>query len=308
MSKFCGNGALIENVQELLFYKFIVLLRPEMRHSLKRILGKEVFYMDIRFDNKTVVVTGAAAGVGKGIVKGFLESGAKVLLVDYNEQLLNSTYSGLAVSYKDNIAMFAADLRQAASVSANIVAYAEEKLGPIRILVNNAGIYPSKFALEITENDWDALYDLNVKGYFFMAQAVAKRMVDQGMKGSIINISSTASILARPGVAHYCSSKAAIKMMTQVLALEWAQYRIRVNAVAPGLIETEALLTSLDSDVAQKEHAEKISMCPLNRVGLPSEIADSVLFLASDNAAYITGQNLFADGGYTAGRVFKSKL
>ncbi|HWR39936.1 MAG TPA: SDR family oxidoreductase [Patescibacteria group bacterium] len=264
--------------------------------------------MEIRFDNQTVIVTGAAAGVGKGIAAGFLDSGAKVLLVDYDKQLLANTYRELATDFAGRLAMFVANLRQAASISAEIVVYAEEKFGPVRVLVNNAGIYPSKFALEITEDDWDALYDLNVKGYFFMAQAVAKNMVDKGIRGSIVNISSTASVLARPGVAHYCSSKAAVKMMTQVLALEWAQYGIRVNAVGPGLIETEALLASLDSDVARKEHKEKIVMCPLNRVGLPSEIAASVLFLASEHAAFTTGQNLFADGGYTAGRVFKSKL
>ncbi len=229
-------------------------------------------------------------------------------MVDYNEKLLGDTHRELAGKFAGNVAMFTADLRQAAVAGSRIVAFANEKFGPVNVLVNNAGIYPSKLALEISETDWDMLFDLNVKGYFFMAQAAAQNMIDNDIKGSIVNISSTASITARPGVVHYCSSKAAVKMMTQVLALEWAQFGIRVNAVGPGLIETEALLDSLDTDTAKQEHREKIAMCPLNRVGLPSEIAESVVFLASSHAAFVTGQNLLADGGYTAGRVFKSIL
>lgn len=260
---------------------------------------------NLSFTDKSVIVTGAAAGIGKAIAQAFLDNDANVLLVDFDAALLNKTCSEL-----DNgkVASFVADMSTAPQVQHDIVAAALAKFGRIDVLVNNAGVYPSKMAIDIAVEDWDEIFNLNVRGYFFMAQQVAKHMMNSGISGNIINISSTASIMARPGVTHYCATKAAVKMMTQVLALEWADKNIRVNSVAPGLIETEALLASLKTAEQQAEHREKLSYCPLGRAGFGSEIANAVLFLAdNDKSAFTTGQVLFVDGGYTAGKVYNTK-
>lgn len=264
--------------------------------------------MDISFAEKTVIITGAAAGIGKGIAKSFLAAGAKVFIADFNLEILQATLKELNEKYPGKAAGMEADMRKASVVGKDIVEGAVNAFGAIDVLVNNAGIYPSKFSIDLTEEDWDRVFDLNVKGYFFMAQAAARYWVANGRKGSIVNISSTASITARPGAIPYCSSKAAVKMMTHGLALEWIRKGIRVNAVGPGLIETEALLASLDTDTAKAEHKEKITMIPIDRTGLPEEIAAAVLFMASDQAEYMVGQNLLVDGGYTAGRVYKSMM
>lgn len=263
--------------------------------------------MDISYTGKKIIVTGAAAGIGRAIATAFLASGGAVLLVDFNSALLAAAVAELQAAYPGRVAGMVADLRQACQVGKEIVATAVEKLGGLDVLVNNAGIYPSKYALDIEEDDWDSVLDLNVKGYFFMAQAAARYWVAEGRKGVIVNISSGAAQNARPGAVPYTTSKAAVVMLTHGLALEWIRKGIRVNAVGPGLIETDALLASLNSEEAKAEHREKITMIPINRVGLASEIAEAVLFMASDKAEFIVGQNLFVDGGYTCGRVYKTK-
>jgi NAD(P)-dependent dehydrogenase (short-subunit alcohol dehydrogenase family) len=263
--------------------------------------------VDRKLQGKIAIVTGAAGGIGGGIAKRFLIEGAKVLLVDFAEDKLQESLACLQKEHGQNVAAFTADLTQAPVYAPKVVRYAEEVLGTADILVNCAGIYPSTMALDITEADWDRVFDLNAKGYFFMAQAAAKAMLAAGKKGRILNISSTASEIARPGVAHYCSSKAAIKMMTQVLALEWAKYGINVNALGPGLIETETLVNTLVTEEAKREHREKLSLCPQERAGTVDEIAEIAVFFVSSSADFVTGQTLLADGGYAAGKCFQSK-
>lgn len=263
--------------------------------------------MEISFAGKTVIVTGAAAGIGRGIAEAFIQSGANVLLVDIDKKLLDETLADFAVKFAGKAEGYVADLRQAHKNGKEIVEAAVNKFGRLDILINNAGIYPSKYLLDLEENDWDKIFDLNVKGYFFMGQAAARYWVSKKQKGSIVNISSGAAQNARPGAIPYTTSKAAVVMLTKGMALEWIRKGIRVNAVGPGLIETDALLASLNTEENRNEHKEKISMIPIARTGLVSEIADAVLFMASDKAEFIVGQNLFVDGGYTAGRVFKSK-
>ena len=263
--------------------------------------------MEITYVNKTIIVTGAAAGIGKAIAEAFLNNGGNVLLVDYNNELLQKTMAVFQAQYGKKVDSIVADLSKAHTVGKDIVDKAISSFGAVDVLVNNAGIYPSKYCLDVEEDDWDRIFDLNVKGYFFMAQAVARYWVANEMKGAIVNISSGAAQNARPGAIPYATSKAAVAMLTHGLALEWIRKGIRVNAVGPGLIETEALLASLNTEEAVAEHKEKITMIPIARTGLPSEIADVVLFVASDKADFMVGQNIYVDGGYTAGRVFKSK-
>lgn len=263
--------------------------------------------MEFRHDDKVIIVTGAASGIGRSIAETFLANGGKVLLVDYDSALLQQTIAVLQEKYDKKAEGMVADLRQAHIVGKKIVDTAIDKFGQVDILVNNAGIYPSKYALDVEENDWNRIFDLNVKGYFFMAQAIARYLTKNHREGIIVNIASTAAKVTRPGAVPYATSKAAVAMLTQGLALEWIRKEIRVNAIAPGLVETEALLASLTTDEDKAEHKEKISFIPIARTGLAEEIAEAVLFLASDKAKYIVGQTLFVDGGYTTGRVYQSK-
>lgn len=265
--------------------------------------------MNISFSEKVVIVTGANEGIGKEIALQFLENGAKVFIVGgSNREKLSSTLKQFQSAFPGHVTGMAADLTQAARAGQEIVDKAVAAFGDIDILVNNAGIYPSKFLLDLDESEWDRIFDLNVKGYCFMGQACARYWVRKGRKGVIVNISSGAAQNARPGAIPYATSKAAVVMLTQGMALEWIRKGIRVNAVGPGLVEVEALLATLNTDEAKQEHQEKISMIPIARTGSPEEIAEAVLFLASDKAEFIVGQNLFVDGGYSCGRVFKSKM
>jgi NAD(P)-dependent dehydrogenase (short-subunit alcohol dehydrogenase family) len=259
------------------------------------------------FYNKAVLITGSGAGIGKGIAKKFVQEGADVFLVDINEGSLAETMKELQTIAGPNqkIIILSGDLC-ISSFRKEAVEQSVESLGKIDVLVNSAGIYPSKPALEITEKDWDSVVDLNMKAVFFLNQAVAQTMIEKKTNGSLINITSTASEVARPGVVHYCASKAGVKMMTQVLALELAQYNIRVNAVGPGLVETETLMNTLTTEKAVKEHEEKLSYSPLQRAAGVEEIADGVLYFAGSKSSYVTGQSLLIDGGYSAGRIFKS--
>ncbi|MCQ6268367.1 SDR family oxidoreductase [Fictibacillus sp. WQ 8-8] len=257
---------------------------------------------------KTAVITGSASGIGKGIANEFLNEGASVLLVDINEEKLIETVSELKGEQMHNdVDYLAVNLKNLKNMN-TIVETAISKFNKFSILVNCAGVYPSTSALTISEEEWDNVYELNVKSTFFLSQAAAKQMVKQGNGGSIINITSTASEVARPGVAHYCSSKAAVKMMTQVLALEWAKYGIRINALGPGLVETETLLQTLTTEAARREHEEKLTYSPMNRPALVEEIAKGVLYFATNQSSYVTGQTLLVDGGYSAGRFFNTSL
>jgi|HigsolmetaGSP12D_1036236.scaffolds.fasta_scaffold00349_7 NAD(P)-dependent dehydrogenase (short-subunit alcohol dehydrogenase family) len=263
--------------------------------------------MNTSLKNKTVLVTGGASGIGKGIATRFAQKGCNLLLVDINETDLEKTVNDLnEFSSEQKIRFLCGDLTDK-NFRNTIVTYLKEEFESVNILINCAGIYPTRPALEVDEEMWDAVFNLNVKASFFLTQAVASIMIETGIKdGAVINITSTASEVARPGAAPYCSSKAAMKMMTQVLALELAPYGIRVNGVGPGLVETETLLKTLVTEHAKKEHKEKLTYCPMARTAEISEIADATIFIASPHASYITGQNLLVDGGYSAGRVFKT--
>lgn len=260
-----------------------------------------------QFTKEAVIITGSGSGIGQGIAKRFVEEGASVVLVDIQEETLLQTKKRLEQIAEDNqkIEIVVGDLCEAV-IRESVVHAAQKALGKIDILVNSAGIYPSTPFLEITEQEWDLVLNLNLKAAFFLNQLVAKSMIENKLEGRIVNITSTASEVARPGVAHYCASKAGAKMMTQVLALELAPFGIRINALGPGLVETETLMKTLTTDKAIKEHEEKVSFSPMQRAALVEEIADGVMFFASSQSTYVTGQTLLVDGGYSAGRVFKS--
>ncbi|ATY84558.1 hypothetical protein CVV65_06020 [Kyrpidia spormannii] len=246
-------------------------------------------------EGKRVLVTGGNGGIGRAIARTFAAAGADVTSVDRRVQ----------EEAESDITDVAFDLYQTDRLPHLVEDLWQQ--GPVHILVNCAGIYPSSPALVIDESAWDAVLDLNLKVPFLLCRELAGRMIQANITGSIVNIASTAAHTARPGVAHYAASKAGLVMLTRVLALEWAPYGIRVNAVCPGLVETDTLLASLVTPVLTQEHVEKVAKVPMQRAAEPGEIANVVRMLADDAVCgYVTGQALFVDGGYTAGQTFPS--
>ncbi len=245
--------------------------------------------------SRRIAVTGAAAGIGLATARRLLGLGASVVMCDKNGDALRSAASELGRTGNESDAIVA-DLAAAGEIE-RIAAEA----GTLDGLVNCAGIYPVTPALELTADEWDAVLALNLRAPFLLSTAVARRMVAAGRGGSIVNISSTASTLARPGIAHYGASKAGLNQVTRVLAVELAPHRIRVNAVLPGVIATETVKQALADPAAAAEMEAKQARIPLGRLGEPEEIAELVAFLLSDAASYATGGLFTADGGYSLG-------
>jgi NAD(P)-dependent dehydrogenase (short-subunit alcohol dehydrogenase family) len=167
--------------------------------------------------------------------------------------------------------------------------------------VNCAGIYPNTPFLAVSAGEWDHVLAVNLRGPFLVTQAVARRMIADGGGGSIVNISSTASRLARPGIAHYGASKAGLNQLTAVTAVELAPHGIRVNAVLPGVVGTERVCANAATEDGRGEHEAKLARIPLARLAEPAEVVSVVLFLLSPEAAYCTGALFTVDGGFTLG-------
>jgi 3-oxoacyl-[acyl-carrier protein] reductase len=247
------------------------------------------------FGNHVVLVTGAGAGIGLGIARAFLDAGARVAIGDVREAPLRRAASELDAGGR--VFAQALDVRDGKSVAA-FLAGAEQALGPVTVVVANAGIYPNTPVLEMTVEEWDRVMETNVRGVFLTCQAAARRMVAQGTPGKIITISSGAYVSGRPGAAHYCASKAAVVMFTKVLALELAGHRINVNCIAPGFVRVDSEVSPLT-----EEYVTAITRgIPWGRQGTPLDIANAALFLASPLADYVTGEVLAVNGGASAGR------
>lgn len=251
--------------------------------------------MVLDFSKEVVVITGAGTGIGFGIAQTFLEAGARVVLGDIRQPALDSAVGKLGAG--DRVFAATVDVRNAASVDRFLNA-AESALGPPTAVVANAGIYPNTLVLDMSESEWDDVMDVNARGVFLTCQAVARRMVKRGAGGRIITIASASAWSGRMGAAHYCASKAAVVMFTKVLALELAQSRINVNAISPGLVDTQSELSPLS-----REYIETLSRTiPWGRTALPRDIANTALFLVSPLAEYVTGEVISVDGGAGAGR------
>lgn len=254
-----------------------------------------------RWEDRNAIITGAASGIGREVSLALSRAGARVILVDRNRGGVEETR---ALVGSGQALVVSADLLESGVENA-IVDKSVEKFGSIDILVNCAGAFPTQPALDLSIQEWDGVLNLNLRAPFLLSQAVARQIVSAGRSGSIINIASTAGAIARPSVAHYCASKAALIMLTKVLAIEWAEHNIRVNAVAPGLVETPGVTGSLTTEEDKHEHQQKLAKIPLSRSGEPREIADAVVFLASAASSFVTGHTLFVDGGYSAGHTFR---
>lgn len=245
--------------------------------------------LNFRLDGKKALVTGAARGLGRAIADGLAECGATVYGTSRDAE------SARQISERYGTPALPIDITETKEIHRFTDSLMEES-GGIDLLVNNAGVNVPKPALELTADDWDAVFDTNLKGTFFLTTAVAQHWVDKGIPGVIVNVASQAGIVGIEERAAYGTSKAGLIHLTKILALEWAPAGIRVNAVAPTFVRTELTASTLSRpDWA----AELLSRIPIGRFGEPEDIAGAVAFLLSDAASLITGHTLAIDGGYT---------
>lgn len=245
--------------------------------------------------NMIAVVTGAARGLGRAIAEALAAEGATVAVTDLDLAAAGAVAASLERTGAAAARAWRLDVQDRAMVEA-VFAEIDAALGAPDVLINNAGIYPDHALTEMPEAAWDAVIDTNLKGPFLCGQAFARRRIAAGGGGAIVNLASTAAFSARAGAAHYCTSKAGLVMLTKCMAMEFGPHRIRVNAVAPGLIEVEGERVSADYK------RSFLPMIPYGRIGQPEDVARAVAFLASDLTDFITGTVLAVDGGFLTGR------
>lgn len=247
------------------------------------------------FKDKTAIVTGAGRGIGKGIALALAKEGCNIVVSDINQEDSEKVAKELKELGVKTLAV-KCDVSSKAEVE-KLFSKTVKEFKKLDILVNNAGIFPFVPFKDMKEADWDKVLNVNLKSVFLCSQAAAKIMPEGGR---IVSISSVASFIGFEGLVHYCASKGGINAMIRALALELAPKKITVNAVAPGSIDTPgASQPDQPRTAAEAVRKQTIAMIPLARMGQPEDIANAVVFLASDKAEYITGQTIIVDGGWT---------
>ncbi|OPY85420.1 MAG: 2-dehydro-3-deoxy-D-gluconate 5-dehydrogenase [Smithella sp. PtaU1.Bin162] len=242
---------------------------------------------------RVAMVTGATKGLGYGMAMGLAQAGADIIVVSRTPADCEKVAKEIEMMGRKALSV-AADVSTVKGIE-KLVSYAVKEMGQIDILVNNAGIGITKKAVEVTEEEWDATLNLNLKGIFFLCQMVGKHMIER-RSGSIINISSAAGLKQEVNVAPYYISKAGAIQLSKVLALEWARYNLRVNCVCPGYVMTSLNEKELSDPQILERFVKTISM---RRLGTVGEIAGIVVYLASDASRYVTGAVFSVDGGLT---------
>jgi glucose 1-dehydrogenase len=248
----------------------------------------------MRFADQVVIVTGGAQGIGRACVEAFAAEGAAVVIADVDAEGGRKTAE--AVQGQDGRARFIETDVGDAGQAQRLVDQTLQAFGRLDVLINNAGIIRTAEFLEISEADFDAVLRVNLKGVFLVGQAAARAMVRQG-KGAIVNMSSANAVVAIANQVPYVTSKGAVNQLTKVMALALADKGVRVNAIGPGSILTDLLKVVMNDDAARRRI---LSRTPMGRCGEPAEVARVALFLASDDASYLTGQCIYPDGGRLA--------
>lgn len=243
----------------------------------------------MRLQDKVAIVTGGASGIGEFTVREMLKQGAKVVIADFND----AGGQKLADELGENVSFIHVDVSNEEQVEA-MVKHSVDTFGKVDILFSNAGIGSTGSTHELSLEDWNKTISVNLSGVFLCAKYALKEMVKQG-SGSIVNCASILGHVGQAATASYTAAKGGVVNMTRALSVEYASQGIRVNAVCPGYINTP-LLDQLDD--ATRKHL--VSLHPLGRLGESHEVANAVVFLASDEASFVTGANLLVDGGYTA--------
>ena len=237
---------------------------------------------------KNVLITGATGGIGNALVKKFYDAGYNICASGTNSEKLNT----LSKDYPDRLTFVQCNLYEKTQIQ-NLVDQAEEKLGQINILINNAGITRDNLFMRMKEAEWEEVINLNLNSNFILTKLIIKSMI-KSRWGRIINISSDAAKIGNPGQSNYVASKSAIEGLTRTLANEVASRGVTVNSVAPGFVNTE-ILNSVDKSRLNN----MIQKVPMGRIGEANEIAEAVFFLSSEESSYITGQVLHVNGGLT---------
>ena len=251
----------------------------------------DVSYLSL--EGKVALVTGGSRGIGRSIALQFADAGADVVVSSRKLPDLEKVADEIKKMGRRSLAVSAHNAKM--EDLKNLIARVKEEFGRLDILVNNAVANPVMAdVLHMEEAPFDLIMNANIKGYYFLSQAAAKMMVEQGTGGAIINIASVGGIFVTPGLGPYCISKAAIIMMTRCLAVELGSHKIRVNCIAPGIVQTkfsEALWSN------EKLMAEYLKTMPLGKIGQSEEISRTALYLASDASSFMTGSTLIIDGG-----------
>ncbi|MBB3931807.1 NAD(P)-dependent dehydrogenase (short-subunit alcohol dehydrogenase family) [Kaistia hirudinis] len=241
------------------------------------------------------LITGAGSGIGLACARRFAAAGYALALLDIDRAAVETASRSIRESGADVLALVGSVADEAAIE--NAVEAAEQTLGPVRLLINSAGIASNKPTFELSLADWERVVSINLTGTFLTSRIVGARMAARG-RGVILNLGSMFGTVAAPRRAGYCGTKAGVDMLGRVLAVEWAEHGIRVNTIAPGYVRTP-FVDDLIAAGRMDEHA-LLGRTPMKRMAAPEEIADLAIFLASDAAAFITGQTIGIDGGWTA--------
>ena len=246
-----------------------------------------------RYADRVVVVTGAARGIGAGTAKRFADEGASVAILDLEQEAAAATAEGLGADRAIGLACNVADTDSVEAAVSQVV----EQLGKVDVLVNNAGVTRDNLLFKMSDDDWDMVMNVHLRGSFLMSRAVQKHMV-AAKYGKILNLSSV-SALGNRGQANYSAAKMGLQGFTRTLALELGPFGVNVNAIAPGFIVTDMTdATARRVGVEPEEYRKAAAAAnPVRRVGYPEDIAAAAAFLCSDEASYITGQTLYVDGG-----------